>query len=477
MLDRRPDDRVRAREAPQRAQRARPRDARAERPRERCVSGPGAPARAQPSTTPIGTNATPGQRAEHEAPGERAAARPAQRLPTGPRAGLASASGDGPGGRLDAAHGHRVRRRAGRGTTRAPPRVTARRRSKPGALRTTPGTAPRLGNSIHALGERSAPRARRAAPGRSRSADAAGRAARGRPRRSPRCGLGPVLDRAGRHVAVERVVGERQRPRRRRAACGSAPAPACAAPARAGAGSGRASSRAPASTRSTMPSVVKPVPAPTSSVSRSRRSSRACAERPRAHRRRPEQRVDPAVVARARGSGRTSRPPACAGSAACDPAPYGRGCRAAPTPGRLAPRPRRCARTTAAARRGRAGRAVGGGARASASPTRAGSGGSCAGGSPASSTDRPTTSCSAPTRSRCSTRASTCSVSGLCGRIWTLARDYPRLDGPEDFRAWDEPGTVRVLFAPLGRAGATAAPSWFSEARVEPVDRDGARCA
>ena len=61
-------------------------------------------------------------------------------------------------------------------------------------------------------------------------------------------------------------------------------------------------------------------------------------------------------------------------------------------------------------------------------------------------------------------------VSGLCGRIWTLARDYPRLDGPDAFARWDEPGTVRVAFAhwvqtlPDGRAGL------FSEARVAPVD-------
>src|SRR5213083_1229576 len=38
-------------------------------------------------------------------------------------------------------------------------------------------------------------------------------------------------------------------------------------------------------------------------------------------------------------------------------------------------------------------------------------------------------------------------VSGLCGRVWTIARDYPRLAGPEDFAGWREPGTVRVLFA------------------------------
>lgn len=61
-------------------------------------------------------------------------------------------------------------------------------------------------------------------------------------------------------------------------------------------------------------------------------------------------------------------------------------------------------------------------------------------------------------------------VSGLCGKIWTLARDYPVLDGPDAFAGWDEPGTVRVAFAhgvtPLtdGRA------ELWSEARVQPVD-------
>jgi hypothetical protein len=62
------------------------------------------------------------------------------------------------------------------------------------------------------------------------------------------------------------------------------------------------------------------------------------------------------------------------------------------------------------------------------------------------------------------------SVSGLCGRIWTLARDYPRLSGPEEFRSWDERGTVRVLFANWVEpaAGGTAL---ISEARVQPVDR------
>lgn len=61
-------------------------------------------------------------------------------------------------------------------------------------------------------------------------------------------------------------------------------------------------------------------------------------------------------------------------------------------------------------------------------------------------------------------------VSGLCGKIWTLARDYPALDGPDAFAAWDEPGTVRVAFAhgvtPLGDGRAEL----WSEARVQPVD-------
>jgi hypothetical protein len=65
-------------------------------------------------------------------------------------------------------------------------------------------------------------------------------------------------------------------------------------------------------------------------------------------------------------------------------------------------------------------------------------------------------------------------LSGVCGRIWTLQRDYGRLEGAEEFRAWSEPGTVRVLFAnwvedePSGRA------ALCSEARVAPVDRRAA---
>jgi hypothetical protein len=61
-------------------------------------------------------------------------------------------------------------------------------------------------------------------------------------------------------------------------------------------------------------------------------------------------------------------------------------------------------------------------------------------------------------------------VSGLCGRIWTLSRDYPALTGADDFAAWDEPGTVRVAFAHWVSPGDDGRAELFSEARVEPVD-------
>jgi hypothetical protein len=62
------------------------------------------------------------------------------------------------------------------------------------------------------------------------------------------------------------------------------------------------------------------------------------------------------------------------------------------------------------------------------------------------------------------------SVSGLCGRIWTLTRDYPRLEDPEAFRVWDRPGTVRVLFAHWVEPDAEGRSALVSEARVRPTD-------
>jgi hypothetical protein len=66
-------------------------------------------------------------------------------------------------------------------------------------------------------------------------------------------------------------------------------------------------------------------------------------------------------------------------------------------------------------------------------------------------------------------------ISGLCGRIWTLARDYPRLDGAGAFGAWSEPGTVRVLFAHWARPLPGGRAELVSEARVQPTDRHAAR--
>src|SRR6476661_454442 len=64
-------------------------------------------------------------------------------------------------------------------------------------------------------------------------------------------------------------------------------------------------------------------------------------------------------------------------------------------------------------------------------------------------------------------------VAGLCGRIWTLARDYPRLADAQEFRDWAEPGTVRVAFAHWVEPCDGGA-ELVSEARVEPVDRAAA---
>ncbi len=62
-------------------------------------------------------------------------------------------------------------------------------------------------------------------------------------------------------------------------------------------------------------------------------------------------------------------------------------------------------------------------------------------------------------------------VSGLVGRIWTVARDYPRLEGPEAFLAWNEPRTVRVLFAHWVQVEDDGSSTIVSEARVAPTDR------
>ena len=64
---------------------------------------------------------------------------------------------------------------------------------------------------------------------------------------------------------------------------------------------------------------------------------------------------------------------------------------------------------------------------------------------------------------------------GLVGRIWTLARDYPRLSNPDDFAAWNKPGTVRVLFAHWVEDAGDGRTRLLSEARVQPVDHRATR--
>jgi hypothetical protein len=64
-------------------------------------------------------------------------------------------------------------------------------------------------------------------------------------------------------------------------------------------------------------------------------------------------------------------------------------------------------------------------------------------------------------------------VSGLVGRIWTIRRDYPILNGPEEFRSWSRSGTARVLFANWAEPAGDGRAALVSETRVEAVDRRG----
>jgi hypothetical protein len=65
------------------------------------------------------------------------------------------------------------------------------------------------------------------------------------------------------------------------------------------------------------------------------------------------------------------------------------------------------------------------------------------------------------------------SVSGLCGPIWTLKRDYARIDGADEFMAWDEPNTDKVLFAHWVQEGDDGT-ALVSESRIKPIGRRAA---
>jgi len=66
------------------------------------------------------------------------------------------------------------------------------------------------------------------------------------------------------------------------------------------------------------------------------------------------------------------------------------------------------------------------------------------------------------------------SMSGLCGRIWAIGRDYPRIDGPDEFRHWAEPDTAKVLFAHWVESDGEGRAALVSESRIEPIGRRAA---
>jgi hypothetical protein len=66
------------------------------------------------------------------------------------------------------------------------------------------------------------------------------------------------------------------------------------------------------------------------------------------------------------------------------------------------------------------------------------------------------------------------SVSGLCGRLWTLRRDYPELAGPADFLEWDEPGTARVAIVHWVEEDGEGRAAICNESRISPVDSSAA---
>jgi hypothetical protein len=64
-------------------------------------------------------------------------------------------------------------------------------------------------------------------------------------------------------------------------------------------------------------------------------------------------------------------------------------------------------------------------------------------------------------------------VSGIVGRIWTLRRDYPPLESPEQFRAWSQPGSARVMFANWVEPAGEDEARLVSETRVQAIGVQG----
>jgi hypothetical protein len=66
------------------------------------------------------------------------------------------------------------------------------------------------------------------------------------------------------------------------------------------------------------------------------------------------------------------------------------------------------------------------------------------------------------------------SVSGLCGRIWTFRRDYPRIDGPDQFRDWDQRDSAKVVFGHWVEEDGPGRSAIVSESRIYPIGRRAA---
>lgn len=64
-------------------------------------------------------------------------------------------------------------------------------------------------------------------------------------------------------------------------------------------------------------------------------------------------------------------------------------------------------------------------------------------------------------------------ISGLVGRIWTLRRDYPELECPDEFRAWSQRGTARVMFANWVTHSDGDQVALHSETRVQAIGSQG----
>ncbi len=63
------------------------------------------------------------------------------------------------------------------------------------------------------------------------------------------------------------------------------------------------------------------------------------------------------------------------------------------------------------------------------------------------------------------------SVSGLAGRLWARRGGLARLERPEEYRAWGEPGTARVALLNAVRPRPGGGSEIVTETRVRCVDR------